>query len=1447
MSLSLIMRVVLCAALVAVCVAGAGWFPTQPVAGQETKHQTLHGAAALEQLKKDGQYESLQAAMQQARFGVSLTEQTPLGRAAWHAPNPAAGYDAYVTEAGVSIAVNDKTIVSLSLSGIGYGEDLQSVGPGEISGDNQTINLTRYGGVREWYFNGPDGLEHGFTLSEPPGAQRQGAPLRLALRVSKGWQAVASEDDQLVSLRGGANQVVEYCKLVVRDKLGRNIPARLAVADEQVVIEVEDHDATYPLTIDPLFTLQQKLAAADGAKDDEFGSAVALSGNTAVVGAPSDDVTHTDQGTAYVFVRNGATQPVWTQQARLNALDGAAYDNFGFSVALSGDTLVVGAPSDTIGANEYQGSAYVFTRSGAVWTQQQKLIASDGGRSNEFGVSVALGVDTVVVGAGYGDIGKNINQGLVYVFTRSGAAWTQQQKLAADDGAGDDNFGAAVALDGDTLVVGAWGDGIGANQGQGSAYVFTRSGAVWTQQQKLTANDGTANDNFGRAVALGGDTLVVGAYSADIGANENQGAAYVFTRSGATWTLQQKLTASDGAVSDEFGNAVALDGDTLVVGAYDAKIGANRGQGSAYVFMRSGATWTQQRKLFAADGQRDDIFGYAIALHRDTVLVGAFEGDASIADQGTAYVFVVRDDRHIERQKLTAHDGAANDYFGTAVALDGDTLAVGAYSDDIGANQDQGSVYVFTCQGATWTLQQKLTASDGAAKAYFGYAVALSGATLMVGAHEDDFGANGDQGSAYVFTRNGAAWTQQQKLNANDGAANDFFGWAVALSGDIAVVGATVDDNGTIANQGSAYVFTRNGAAWAQQQKLTANDGAASDFFGAAVALSGDTVVVGSPADNVGVNADQGSAYVFTRSGAVWTQQQKLTASDGAAVDNFGYTVALSGDTAVVGAPYDDNGANGNQGSAYVFTRNGAVWTQQAKVTANDGAANDFFGWAVALSGDTLALGASGDTIGTSAYQGSAYVFTRGGAVWTQQQKLSASDGAASDFIGGAVALSGDTIAVGARLDDIGGNGNQGSVYVFVSPPCPALTLAPDSLPDGAIGASYQQAVTVSGGEGTYQFALAGGALPPGLTLAQNGLLSGTPMTPGAYHFTVSATNLSSLCSASHAYNITITPSCPTLTLGPPALPSGTVGAAYLQPLSATGGTGLYSFRVSAGALPAGLVVGDGALVGTPTQVGLFNFTVRATDANGCQGARAYTLTINAAAVACVSAASYKAGAAPESIVAAFGVQMATQTQAAASLPLPTELAGVRVRVRDSLGVERLAPLFFVSPGQINFQIPAGTATGMATISVSNGSLSSGALGQVEITNTTPGLFAANADGQGVPAAVFLRVRADGSQSYEPVARLENNRFVPAPLDLGSAGEQVFLVLYGTGLRFRQTVSASVGGVNANVLFAGAVAGFAGLDQINLSLPRSLIGRGEMDVQLRVDGVAANTVRISVR
>jgi uncharacterized protein (TIGR03437 family) len=224
---------------------------------------------------------------------------------------------------------------------------------------------------------------------------------------------------------------------------------------------------------------------------------------------------------------------------------------------------------------------------------------------------------------------------------------------------------------------------------------------------------------------------------------------------------------------------------------------------------------------------------------------------------------------------------------------------------------------------------------------------------------------------------------------------------------------------------------------------------------------------------------------------------------------------------------------------------------------------------------------------------------------------------------------------------------------------------------------------------------------------------------------------------------------------------------------------------------------------------------------------------------------------APESIVAAFGAGLAGRDEAAVNLQLPTILANTTATVKDSAGVERRAPLFFVSPNQVNFQMPPGTAEGPASVMIANGNgdVFSGA---VQIARVAPGLFTANASGQGVVVGQALRIRANGEQVLEPLANWDaaRNRFVPNPIDLSDAAEQVFLILYGTGWRFRSSlgaVSLKLDGVEAPALFAGAQGSFAGLDQINLQVPRVLAGRGEIDLVLIVDGQQANTVRISVK
>ncbi len=553
--------------------------------------------------------------------------------------NAAQRFVATVDRNGLSVVPNEETwhlgMRTLALGCEGAMVPVTDAVP-EAAGNRSDVHRE---GLEEWYLNGPLGVEQGFVMREAPACA---GPKTITMAMD--GDVVATLDDADGDGRGNAIRFVDdegravalYTDLFVTDAKGKSIPAWLSVNAGELSIVVDDAGAVYPLAIDPVIGVEQaKLLASDGAANDKLGTVVALSGDTAIVGAYNSNGA---QGSAYVFVRNGTT---WIQQQKLTASDGAMGDWFGGSVALSGDTVLVGAYRDDFGTNTDQGSAYVFTRTNGVWTEQQKLAATDGAGDDLFGESVALSGDTALMGSQHDD-DNGSDSGSAYVFVRNGTTWTQQAKLTAADGAANDYFGRSVALSGDTALVGAAFDDVGANSNQGSAYVFSRTGTVWTQQQKLNAADGAAGDDFGDSVALMADTALVGATLDDVGANINQGSVYVFFLSGTVWTEQQKLTATGGATNDFWGGSLGLSGDTALVGMYTYDVGANANQGAVCVFTRSGGIWTEQPKIIAADGAANDSFGLGVAISGDMALVGAYSDDnGANTDQGSAYMFIL--------------------------------------------------------------------------------------------------------------------------------------------------------------------------------------------------------------------------------------------------------------------------------------------------------------------------------------------------------------------------------------------------------------------------------------------------------------------------------------------------------------------------------------------------------------------------------------------------------------------------------------------------------------------------------------------------------------------------------------------------------------------------------------------------------------------------------------
>ncbi len=619
------------------------WLPASTTGGPLP---ALQGEAALNHLKEQGLYGSLQEAVTAARFSFY---QEPKRRGAWLAYNPAQRLSARLTSDGLQVVTGGDEggshRLGVKLRGAGYGERLMAAKAGRLTAIDARAEIRHelpQSAIIEWYQNTAAGLEQGFTIESAPGERRAGERLRVALALEGELTANVVEGGKALEFRDDAMRPeLRYDHLVVRDGTGRELEARMAAPEKEgeVWLEVDDRKAVWPITIDPTFTQQQKLEAPDARSGDAFGWSVAISGDTVVVGAPFDaDRAGSQQGSAYVFVRNGA---VWSLQQKLLASDARSGFSFGDSVAISDDTIVVGAVLTNGPTINFQGSAYVFVRNGGVWSQQQELFASDAEVNDRFGDSVAISGDTLVVGASKDDGAAGGDQGSAYVFVRSGGVWTQQQKLISSDAAAGDNFGWSMSISGETVVVGAPFASGAAGSNQGSAYVFVRNGGVWSQQQELIASDAAAGDQFGHSVAISGETVVVGARNHAGAAGLQQGSAYVFARSEGVWSEQQELLASDGGAFDLFGgNSVAISGETVVVGAELGGAAANR-QGSAYVFARSGTVWTQQQKLLASDGEPFDNFGWSVGISGGTVVVGAmFDDGAGGGNQGSAYVFV---------------------------------------------------------------------------------------------------------------------------------------------------------------------------------------------------------------------------------------------------------------------------------------------------------------------------------------------------------------------------------------------------------------------------------------------------------------------------------------------------------------------------------------------------------------------------------------------------------------------------------------------------------------------------------------------------------------------------------------------------------------------------------------------------------------------------------------
>jgi hypothetical protein len=628
-------------------------------------------------------------------------------------------------------------------------------------------------------------------------------------------------------------------------------------------------------------------------------------------------------------------------------------------------------------------------------------------QESQLGDFSRLGFDVDIDGlyaaaAAYQEDGQ---QGAVYVYTRAGDVWSPQARVLSPSPSSE-QFGFSVALSGTTLVVGAPFDNQpGANRA-GSVYVFVRSGSDWNLQATLASPASQPFEFFGGDVAVAGDTLVVGAVDRDVGGNSNAGAAFVFQRSGTSWSFAQQLDAAVPAAQDKFGNALALGNDRLAIGAL--RRGGNDA-GSVFIYGRTGSTFTFQQEISASDPAVDALFGTSVALAADAgterLFVGA-EGAAAggTADSGAVYVFESTGATFSFQQKLTASDAATGDRFGGDVDSQGARLLVGASGAEVDGVNEAGAAYVFEEDGSSWSETAKLVRSRADDRAFTATAVALQNDFVLLGATGEQIGAaRTDTGAVVAFSRNGSEWSEDHTLTAASRRSFGSYGrFGLCITSTVM----------TASSLTRVDVYGRDRATWSLQASLPPVDGTSIQDS----ATDGERVAFVGRASFPDPDVPIGFVQVWAKAGDDWQLEDSLEPDLVAATQpdeaGNGLVVDLLGDTMAVGAPR----FNGGDGRVFIIERAGTGdWSVQDTFTSPQAASNfDMnYGRRVDLSGDTLAVAeVPSSGIPNTPQNGQVFIYDRQSGSFVQTQVLTAPIPAPTDFYGSDISLDGDLLAV---------------------------------------------------------------------------------------------------------------------------------------------------------------------------------------------------------------------------------------------------------------------------------------------------------------------------------------------------------------------------------------------------------------------------------------------------
>jgi FG-GAP repeat len=547
-------------------------------------------------------------------------------------------------------------------------------------------------------------------------------------------------------------------------------------------------------------------------------------------------------------------------------------------------------------------------------------------------------------------------------------------------------------------------------------------------------SDGSAFDQFGQHMAYSGNTLVIGVPRERVGDNKEQGAVYVYARSGATWVRQAKIADSATQAFSHFGESVSIYGDTLVVGSYSFDPSSPTTT-RASIYVRVAGVWQLQATLLPPKGPlADPAFGRYVAVYGDSVIVGA----PGLSDNAPGRAFFYQRSG-VNWQLISDLQGEKS--LGEALAIDGNVAVVGA-ADSRAISGQIGAAYVLELVSGSWVIRDRLQpTSPGNVSAVnrFGFSVAIAGQSIVVGAPGSTVtqgGVREGQGAAFAFVRQGNSWVQESVAMLDPGGdADDLFGASVAIRGDRALIGAYGDEDGSPRQfVGSAMIFTRDAGNWMSGAPLRPEPLTDIGSFGAEVELADDIAIIGAPRTNYGSLEAYGTVFRFDLQANSWVARPQLYLPDGASFDRFGWSIAVDGDTAIVGAPFQDVDGRAEQGAVYVYRQRNNRWEREARLVSNGLATGEWFGISVALKGDTAVIGARHADVGGVIHAGAVYVFRRTGTSWTQQQILSALQPQAYAEFGNSVAIdsiTGRDILVGSWLEDFGSAVDSGTIYHF--------------------------------------------------------------------------------------------------------------------------------------------------------------------------------------------------------------------------------------------------------------------------------------------------------------------------------------------------------------------------------------------------------------------------------